>query len=295
MNDHLQDFLHFLLVERRLSVNTISAYERDLKAYVLYLTRENIHSLQHVSRVHVLNYLTYLREQKLAASTLARTLSTLRSFHQFLLREEAVTADATRDIATPTIERRLPKILSEQEVERLLSAPSTNTPLGLRNKAMLEVLYATGVRVSELMNINLNDLHLTESFIQTVGKGKKERLIPIGKMASEAIMNYLRNGRVKLVKAKKTDALFVNRLGDRLTRQGFWKIIKQLAVKVNIKKEITPHTIRHSFATHLLENGADLRVVQEMLGHADISTTQIYTHVSRRRLKDVYTQFHPRA
>ncbi|PWA13168.1 site-specific tyrosine recombinase XerD [Pueribacillus theae] len=296
MNDHIQDFLHFLIVEKRLSKNTVLAYKRDLVAYQNYLKeKENITSVEEINRVHILNHLAELKKLGKAMTTVVRTLSSIRAFHQFLLREEIVQQDATVHIETPKTERKLPRVLSESEVERLLSISNANTPIGLRNKAMLEVLYATGVRVSELIGLNLNDVHMAMGFIQTIGKGNKERMIPIGKLANKAISEYLTYGRPKLIKNKKENALFVNGRGSRLTRQGFWKMIKKLAVEANIKKELTPHTLRHSFATHLLENGADLRAVQEMLGHADISTTQIYTHVTKHRLKDVYKEFHPRA
>jgi integrase/recombinase XerD len=195
------------------------------------------------------------------------------------------------------MERTLPKVLSLEEVEALLEAPKTNTPIGVRDKAMLELLYATGMRVSELVNLNLSDVHLTMGFVRCYGKGKKERIVPVGSMALNALKVYLETARPKLINPKKrtNDALFLNHHGERLTRQGFWKILKKLAKEANIEKELTPHTLRHSFATHLLENGADLRAVQELLGHADISTTQIYTHVTKTRLKDVYKQYHPRA
>ena len=296
MNDHIQDFLHYLVVEKRLSQNTISSYERDLNAYVRFLSdREGICTLNDVERHHITNYLYKLKQEGKAVATIARTLSTLRTFHHFLLREEVVDRDVTIHIDSPKAERKLPQVLTTKEVDRLLEAANDKSPSGLRNKAMLEVLYASGIRVSELIELNLNDIHLTMGFIRTIGKGNKERIVPIGTMAIQAVLEYLENGRQALVKNRKENALFVNRLGKRLTRQGFWKIIKKLASQANIQKTLTPHTLRHSFATHLLENGADLRSVQEMLGHADISTTQIYTHVTKKRLSDVYSTFHPRA
>lgn len=295
MKDGIEDFIHYLLVERQLANNTLQSYKRDLTAYAAYLNKEGIISFSDVTRYHIISYLTYLKEQGKASSTLARTIAALRSFHQFMLREKMCETDPTVHIETPQKERRLPKVLSLQEVDKLLQAANGNTALHMRDKAMLELLYATGIRVSELIQLNLSDIHLTMGFIQCYGKGNKERIVPIGKLAKEAMEIYLEKARPKLVKKPNYEAVFVNQHGNRLTRQGFWKILKKLSSTAGITKEITPHTLRHSFATHLLENGADLRSVQEMLGHSDISTTQIYTHVTKTRLKDIYSSYHPRA
>ncbi|MBS4173344.1 site-specific tyrosine recombinase XerD [Bacillus sp. FJAT-49736] len=297
MEDRLKDFIHFMVVEKGLSKNTIMSYERDLKNYLLYIQKvEQITSLNDVTRVHIVHFLHHLKQQGKSSKTLARHVASIRSFHQFLLREKAADHDPSVHIESPQIEKTLPKVLNLSEVEALLESPDEATPLGIRDRAMLELLYATGIRVSELIQLNLDDLHLTMGFIRCIGKGNKERIIPVGKTASNVMEKYINEGRPKL-KAKQisTEALFLNHHGNRLTRQGFWKILKGLAKKANIEKELTPHTLRHSFATHLLENGADLRAVQEMLGHADISTTQIYTHVTKIRLKDVYSKHHPRA
>ncbi|QQZ10966.1 site-specific tyrosine recombinase XerD [Heyndrickxia vini] len=297
MLDRLRDFIHFMIVEKGLSKNTVVSYERDLKSYINYMQKvEQIETLNGITRVHIVHFLNHLKQQGKSAKTLARHVASVRSFHQFLLREKATDSDPSVHIETPQTERNLPKVLSLSEVEALLDAPSETGALPLRDKSMLELLYATGMRVSELINLNLDDLHLTMGFVRCLGKGNKERIIPIGKTASTILETYLKDSRPKLrSKQYQTEALFLNHLGNRLTRQGFWKILKGLARKANIQKELTPHTLRHSFATHLLENGADLRAVQEMLGHADISTTQIYTHVSKTRLKDVYSKHHPRA
>lgn len=296
MNDQLQDFLHYLVVERGLSQNTISSYKRDLKKYIQFQQEvEKIQSLEEVSRLHIISFLKHVKELGHSSKTIARHIASIRSFHQFLLRDKAVSHDPTVHIETPQPERTLPKVLSMEEVEQLLDAPELDTAFGLRDKAMIEVLYATGIRVSELIGLNLGDIHLTMGFLRCIGKGNKERIIPIGRAATESLENYINHARGKLVGKTKTDALFLNHHGNRLSRQGFWKILKRLTEEANIKKDLTPHTLRHSFATHLLENGADLRAVQEMLGHADISTTQIYTHVTKARLKDVYKTFHPRA
>lgn len=296
MDDGIKDYLHYLIVERGLSKNTIAAYRRDLEEYMSYLQkRAKLTSWHDVSREDIVRYLMKLKDDGKAATTLARRTASIRSFHQFLLRENAVEQDPSVHIETPKTERKLPKILSVGEVEALLDAPDVATPFGLRDRAMLEVLYATGIRVSELVRLDVGDVHLTMGFVRCIGKGNKERIIPLGRMANESVAQYIDGPRGVLLKKKRNDALFLNHHGNRLSRQGFWKILKGLAVKANINKELTPHTLRHSFATHLLENGADLRAVQEMLGHADISTTQIYTHVTKSRLKEIYAAHHPRA
>ena len=296
MNDHLQDFLHFLLVEKGLADNTIVSYERDLKSYLLYIEKvEGIASINAVKRNEILQFLRHCHEKGKSSKTIARHIASIRSFHQFLLRDKVTDHDPTVHIDTPQPEVKLPKVLSIEEVQVLLEAPKSDTPIGIRDKAMLELLYATGIRVSELTSLKLSDAHITMGFIRCIGKGNKERIIPIGKLAQDAIEIYLNESRPTFLKKQQSDALFLNYQGKALSRQGFWKILKALAKEAGIQKDLTPHTLRHSFATHLLENGADLRAVQEMLGHADISTTQIYTHVTKGRLKDVYSQFHPRA
>lgn len=298
MNTQIKDFIHYLIVERNLAKNTIISYERDLKSYAEYLENvELIHSFNDVSRIHIIQFLKFLKDNGKSSKTIARHIASIRSLHQFLLREKAAEQDPSVHIESPQLERTLPKVLAPEEIEALLEAPKTNTPYGIRDKAMLELLYATGLRVSELVNLNLPDVHLTMGFVRCYGKGNKERIVPIGTMATNALKLYIESARGHLINEKKsaTEALFLNHHGKRLTRQGFWKILKKLAKEAKIEKELTPHTLRHSFATHLLENGADLRAVQEMLGHADISTTQIYTHVTKTRLKDVYNLYHPRA
>ncbi|KUP07685.1 recombinase XerD [Bacillus coahuilensis m2-6] len=297
MEHQVKDFLHFLQIERGLSSNTLVSYERDLKSYCNHLKNtEQIEDLNHVVRGNIIEFLAFLKDQGKSSKTIARHIASIRSFHQFLLREKITDHDPTVHIDTPKAERSLPKVLSLDEVETLLDSPNLQKPSGIRDKAMLEILYATGIRVSELIELNLEDVHLTMGFVRCIGKGNKERIIPLGNHAITILKEYLEKARPKLRSSKyRTDALFLNHHGNRLTRQGFWKILKGLATKANIQKELTPHTLRHSFATHLLENGADLRAVQEMLGHADISTTQIYTHVTKTRLKEVYSKFHPRA
>ncbi len=297
MNLTIEDFIHYLVVERGLAPNTIESYKRDLVKYAEYLKKvETVSSFEEVTREHIIAFMRYMMENGKSSKTIARHVASIRSFHQFLLREHIMDKDPSVHIETPQVERTLPKVLSPDEVEALLTAPDESTPFGRREKAMLELLYATGIRVTELMNLNVEDVHMTMGFVRCIGKGDKERIVPMGKMASEALQKYIEESRPKLLKRnQKEEALFLNHHGRRLTRQGFWKILKKLALSAQIEKELTPHTLRHSFATHLLENGADLRAVQEMLGHADISTTQIYTHVTKKRLKDVYNEFHPRA
>lgn len=297
MDHHIKEFIHFLLVEKGLSQNTILSYERDLKSYVQYLkTTESISSLNDVQRVHIVQFLGFLKEQGKSPKTIARHIASVRAFHQFLLRDKTADQDPSVLIETPKLQRTLPKVLSLEEVERLLEAPKVQDHFGKRDKAMLELLYATGIRVSELIALDIDHVHLTMGFVRCNAAGDKERIIPIGRAATDAIKQYVERGRHDFAPNKHQDhALFLNHQGKRLTRQGFWKILKKLASVAGIEKELTPHTLRHSFATHLLENGADLRAVQEMLGHADISSTQIYTNVTKTRLKDVYSKFHPRA
>ncbi|MBT2582004.1 site-specific tyrosine recombinase XerD [Planococcus sp. ISL-109] len=295
--DALDDYLHFLRVERQLADNTLISYTRDLKAYLQFMGEvEQLQSLGKIERVHILNYLRHLQEMAKNSRTVARHISSIRSFHQFLIREKRSGSDPTVHLEMPKMDKKLPNVLSVEEIDALLESPDTSKASGLRDRAMLELLYASGMRVSECINLDIEDVHLTMGFVRCTGKGGKERIIPLGRAALEANREYIESGRLEMRNtSEKTDALFINQRGKRLTRQGFWKLLKQHTKKAGIQKELTPHTLRHSFATHLIENGADLRAVQEMLGHADISTTQIYTHVSKTRLKDVYSQFHPRA
>ncbi|MHB8157946.1 MAG: site-specific tyrosine recombinase XerD, partial [Desulfocucumaceae bacterium] len=228
-------------------------------------------------------------------ATISRRLAALKSLFRFLINEERIEIDPTENLESPKKTQKLPRVLTTGEVDQLLEQPQTGTVAGLRDKAMLELLYATGIRVSELVDLEKRDISLKEGYIRCLGKGSKERIVPMGDMAVHYMEAYLQRSRVKLIGKANSDALFLNHRGGRITRQGFWKIVKKYASRSNIQKDITPHTLRHSFATHLLENGADLRAVQELLGHADISTTQIYTHLTKKRLKEVYKSSHPRA
>lgn len=289
------DFINYLSTERGLALNTLESYGRDLRQYADFLERGKFATLESASRATIISYLLYLEKQGKATATIARRLAALKSFYQFLLREKVLDKDPTANLESPKLEKRLPKVLTVKEIEQLLKQPNPMNATGLRDRAMLELLYATGIRVSELVSLNLGDVNVDMGYVRCYGKGAKERIVPLGSMAQRSVADYLASGRGQLVRDVREQALFVNHHGRRLTRQGFWKIVKKYAADAKIDKDITPHTLRHSFATHLLENGADLRSVQEMLGHADISTTQIYTHITKGRLKEVYAKAHPRA
>jgi len=306
--DWLPEFLEYLRVERGLAANTLESYGRDLRQFAAYVATLDSQAAAvggacasegdaspGVSRDTIVSYLLDLESSGKAMATIARRLAALRAFYQFLVRERRLGRDPTADLSSPRLQRRLPRVLTVSEVERILAQPEADTPAGLRDRAMLELLYATGIRVSELTALNTEDVDLEGSLVRCLGKGNKQRIIPMGSAAVGALDAYIRHGRRRFVRAGSGRSLFLNHHGRRLTRQGFWKIVKKYALQARITKAITPHTLRHSFATHLLENGADLRSVQEMLGHADISTTQIYTHVTRGRLHEVYAKSHPRA
>jgi integrase/recombinase XerD len=292
----LEDYMHFLKVERQLSGNTIISYRRDLEEYMDYMEQAGYEMIDEVDRPAIVSHLQQLKEGGKSARTVSRHISSIRSFHQFLLREKVTTQDPTVHLELPKLEQKLPRVLLMEEVDRLIEIPDRSKPQGVRDNALLEILYGTGMRVSELIGLDLDDIHLSMGFVRVFGKGGKERIIPLGGKSIEACKRYVEEARpVFIAKQKGAQALFVNMRGTRLTRQGCWKLLKGHALNAGIQKELTPHILRHTFATHLIENGADLRAVQEMLGHADISTTQIYTHVSRSRLKEVYVKFHPRA
>lgn len=295
MNEEINDYLHYLTIERGLSLNTRKSYERDLLQYLHYLEDEQITSWQDVDRYVVINYLEKMHDEKKAPATVTRMITSLRRFHQFLRQERLTDHDPIQHIDTPKKVQKLPSTLSLTEVERLIETPDTTQNLGIRDRAILEVMYATGMRVSELVGLKLSDLHLSLGLVQTLGKGDKERIIPLGDYAIQWLERYLDEARPLLVANPSETHVFVNHHGTGLSRQGIWKNLKQLVREAGINKEVTPHTLRHSFATHLLENGADLRTVQELLGHADISTTQIYTHITKKRMTDVYKQHFPRA
>lgn len=297
LTDAIEDYLHFIKVERQLSANTLQSYKRDLVAYARHLFHEQqMQTFNDVTREQILLYLDSLRSVGKSSKTISRQISSIRSFHQFLLREKVCNQDPTVHLEMPKKEQTLPKVLSIEEIDALLTTPTTEKPQGIRDIAILEIMYGSGMRISELTELNLEDVHLTMGFVRVFGKGGKERIIPLGRSALQACAEYLEQARSQLLgNAPKSEAFFITQRGKRFTRQGCWKIIKGYAETAGIPKEITPHVLRHSFATHLIENGADLRAVQELLGHADISTTQIYTHISKTRLSEVYKQYHPRA
>jgi tyrosine recombinase XerD len=294
MEELVQSFVSFLENDKRLSLNTLQSYRRDIEQYVAYLDSINIHSLSITNKTTVITYLLYLQKKGRATSTISRNLASIRSFYQYSSKMGIIEADPTTDLESPKVEKKLPQILSTQEVELLLEQPKCVDLKGYRDKAMLELLYATGIRVSELISLNISDINMDMAFIRC-NKGTRERMIPIGTMAINALIEYFGKARNFLIQSVDEKAAFVNVNGKRLTRQGFWKIIKQYKNQAKINKDITPHTLRHSFAAHLLENGADLRSIQEMLGHSDISSTQIYAQIAKNKIKEVYKKTHPRA
>jgi len=291
----IEEFINYLQVERGLAKNTLQAYKRDLLQYWNYLQRRGVESWQETEPKNIQAFLMYLQGQGQTTSSMARKLAALKAFYHFLFQERQLPNNPAEMLATPKLARKLPRVLTLQEVDNLLGTPQPTNPSGLRDKAMLELLYATGLRVSELISLTLPDLNLDLAYLKCFGKGAKERIVPLGSFAREALLAYLTQGRPLLLKKDLSSLIFLNQQGKGLTRQGFWKIIKKYAQEAGIGKTITPHTLRHSFATHLLENGADLRSVQEMLGHVDISTTQIYTHLTKNKLKEIYDSTHPRA
>ena len=291
--DALADqFIHHLRVEQGLAKNTIESYSRDLAHYFDFLEKRSLPPPS-ATQVDVMEYVASLAVT-LSVRSIARNLSALRMFYRFLVSEGKVESNPTRLLSAPKLPRRLPGVLSAAEVESLLSQPDSSTKQGMRDRAMLELLYATGLRVSELVNLKMTNMNLEAGYVRTMGKGSKERMVPMGGKSLEALREYLAHGCAHFLKKRSSSHLFLGPRGTPLTRQGFWKIIKRYGMAAGIKKPITPHALRHSFASHLLEHGADLRSVQIMLGHADIATTQIYTHVTRERLKQIHEKHHPR-
>jgi integrase/recombinase XerD len=290
----LEPYLHYLAAERRLAKNTLGSYQADLAAFFLYLYSKRIKTLTSVRTEHLRGWLTYCHQQGITSRSNARRVSALRGFFKFLVGQGQLTANPTDHLDLPKPGRPLPKVLSEAEVGQLLAAPAGSDPLALRNHAMLHLLYASGLRVSELVNLPLAAVNLTGGHLRIFGKGSKERLVPFGEQARERLEAYLRDGRPPLLKKRRSVALFVTARGQAMTRLRYWQIIQETVFTAGIEKKVSPHTLRHSFATHLLAHGADLRSVQMMLGHADITTTQIYTHVDGERLKKIHRRFHPR-
>jgi len=290
----IDSFLDYLSVERALAKNTILAYRADLNLYLDFINRRGIMILSKVSKNDIVDFMLFQKEQGISATSISRRLAAIRMFHRFLARERVLKSDPTTLIDSPKLWKKVPDTLSLNEVEALISQPDVRDHQGLRDKAILETLYATGMRVSELCGLKANNINLDIGFLRCVGKGNKERIIPLGKKAIHSINRYLESSRPHFLKQKTSEFLFVSRSGVKLSRQSVWKLIKRYAKAAKIKKLIKVHTLRHSFATHLLERGADLRSVQEMLGHSNISTTQIYTHIDKERLKTIHQTFHPR-
>lgn len=294
IDQFIDQYLNFLLIEKGLSDNTRASYSSDLSAFTEFLATNTIGGLDELDAVVVLKHLINLRKSGLGARSRARHLVSLRGFFKFLVRETAISRDPTALIDLPKTGLKLPEILSVEDIGTLLQAPDTTHHRGQRDAAMLELLYAAGLRVTELIHVKMQEVNLEAGFVRVFGKGAKERIVPIGTFAQEMIGTYIKQGRPLQLKKLTSPYLFVARAGKPMTRQGFWKLLKKYAVKAGITKPVKPHLLRHSFATHLLEGGADLRAVQMMLGHADISTTQIYTHVAQDHLRRVHAEYHPR-
>jgi len=294
MNSLLEQYIQYLTKKKKVSKNTFESYMRDINKYIQYLGENNIRDVAAANRTTILNYLLSMQESGAAASTISRHLASVRSFYRYLQAIKAVDGNPATDVQAFYVEKKLPEILTSEEVELFLDQPKGVDLKGFRDKAMLELLYATGIRVSELIDLKLMDVNLEIGYV-SCNNGKKERVIPIYPGAIAAVLAYINNARGMMVQDENEQALFVNYNGAKLTRQGFWKIVKTYKTQAKIEKEITPHTLRHSFAAHLLENGADLKSIQEMLGHTDISSTQVYAQVVKNKLKDVYKSAHPRA
>lgn len=294
MNTYVKEYTSFMTDIRHKSLNTVESYKRDVTQYISYLDGTGVTDISSTTKTTVLSYLLYLQKEGRASSTVSRTLASLRSYYLFMMQNGVVKSNPTSNLEAPHVEKKIPKILSGEEVELLLEQPKNCDNKGIRDKAMLELLYATGIRVSELINLDVSDVNVPMSFIRCNG-GKKERIIPMGHQAKDALENYINNVRKYMVRDENETALFVNCSGARLSRQGFWKLIKYYQHIAGVETDITPHTLRHSFAAHLLENGADLHSIQEMMGHADISSTQVYSRMMNSKIKDVYAKAHPRA
>jgi len=290
----LEKYLNYLLVERGVAENTLEAYGRDLRRFLLIVQERGITDLRHILPETVIEYLVRIKDEGLSANSTNRALAALRGFYKYLLQEKMIEQTPLANIELAKVWMRLPDTISKEEMTLILAQPGMDTAQAVRNSAMLELLYATGIRVSELIGLRMNSINWQVGFLVVMGKGGKERIVPIGKTAYDCVKYYVEQARPQLMQGKSSDILFLNRFGGKFTRQGFWKIVVDYARKSGLHKKVHPHTFRHSFASHLLEGGADLRTVQVMLGHADISTTQIYTHITRERLKEIHQKFHPR-
>ena len=296
MDIFISSFMNYLNFEKGLSSNTQAAYRRDLEKFKRFLKEQRLTlNPGEIAKHQVMAFLNWQLEQGKDYSTVARSLSSLKTFYKFLILESLTDNNPTDDLETPKIQRKLPQVLTVDEVGRLMDQPTLTKPLGLRDRAMMELLYGTGLRISELLSLQMEDMNTMVGFLRCMGKGRKERIVPVNPTAAEWTVRYVSHGRSFLLKNPMERTLFINARGRTMSRQGFFKILCAYVDKAEIDKSVTPHTLRHSFATHLLENGADLRAVQEILGHADISTTQIYTHLTKSKLREVYNKYHPRA
>ncbi len=293
MNENINEYINYLEYERRLTQNTCISYERDLIDYMLFLNQQNINLVKEISKKNIVQYLELLKKENLKTTSIARKLTSIKNFHKYLYAIGKVKDDVALTVERPRLEKKLPNVLTIEEVDSLLDI-DLNTPFDYRNKAMLELLYGTGLRISELLNLKIFDIDFENCIIRCIGKGNKERIVPIGEYVIKYLQEYL-NYRKLLLKKKNNDYLFLNNLGTKLSRFSFFKILKKLLKDKTINKNISPHSIRHSFATHMLECGADLRSIQELLGHSDISTTRIYTHISNNKIKKDYIEYHPRS
>ncbi len=294
MKEFIEEFINYLSIERGLSANTILAYRRDLSKYVKFLAKQNISAADQIKRDQITSFMQKQKENDLSVGSICRSLAAIKMFHRFLARERLAKDDPSFLVETPKLWKRIPDVLSALEMEAMIKASQGKGWQKIRDNAILELFYASGMRVSELVELKVENVNFEIGYIRCMGKGRKERIVPIGRRAQSAVKRYLEEIRPKLIKSNFSAFLFLSRLSKKISRQSIWKIVKHYAKVAKIKKVIKPHTLRHTFATHLLERGADLRSVQEMLGHSDISTTQIYTHVDRERLKSIHKQFHPR-
>jgi len=294
MQELLTRYLNNLLIERGVAQNTLEAYRRDLRRFLQFLEQKKIDQLQEVKAEVIIEYLIQIKDEGLSANSMNRALAALRGLFKYLLQEKIIKESPLDNIELAKVWMRLPDTISKEEMNIILNQPGNQTPKAMRDSAMLELLYATGIRVSELINLRMNSINWQVGFLVVMGKGSKERVVPIGKTAYDCTRLYVDKARGQLMQNKISDVLFLNRFGSKFTRQGLWKIVINYVKKAGLQKKVHPHTFRHSFASHLLEGGADLRMVQVMLGHADISTTQIYTHITRDRLKEIHQKYHPR-
>ena len=295
MKNDIDDYKNYLVFERRMAKNSTNSYIRDLEGYRLFLEEKKIFNTEDIKKEHIEDYLKYLIDNNYTTTSLARKLTAIKNFHKYLFSTNKLSTDVALTIDRPKLRKSLPNVLTVEEVDKLLDI-KTVTPFDYRNKAMLELLYGTGLRISEMLDLKLTDVDFENCIIRCYGKGSKERIVPIGEYIIDSLNNYLENGRNKLIKKNKvSDYLFLNNLGGRISRFSFFKILKKLLRDKDIKKDVSPHSLRHSFATHMLENGADLRSIQELLGHSDIATTRIYTHITNKKVQNDYIEYHPRS